>query len=109
MQEAEHSPYLLKEAIMFRNVQKEIFTHGSYAAILAATYVREAAAQLMLKNFYEALFLPYREYYLQLGVDFSPVAKFFLGHIEGVEDEHAAHALRDALCACRSESDLCSF
>jgi len=76
---------------------------------LAATYVREAAAQLMLKNFYESLFLPYREYYQQSGVNFSPVSKFFLGHIEGVEDEHAAHAMRDALCACRSENDLASF
>jgi hypothetical protein len=109
MQEAEHSSYLLKEAIAFRNVQKEIFTHGSYPAILAATYVREAAAQLMLKNFYESLFLPYCEYYQQSGVDFSPVSKFFLGHIEGVEDEHADHALRDALCACRSENDLAAF
>jgi hypothetical protein len=109
MQEAEHSPYLLGEAVAFRNVQKEIFTHGSYPALLAATYVREAAAQLMLKNFYESIFLPYREYYQRLGVDFSPVEKFFACHIDGVEEEHAEHALRDALSACRSENDLARF
>lgn len=109
MQQAENSPYLLKEAKTFREVQQEIFAYGSYPALLAATYVREAAAQLMLKSFYEAIFLPYRTLYRQKNIDFSPIVKFFASHIEGVEDEHAAHARAAALNACRNESDLVFF
>lgn len=109
MQQAELSPYLLKEAIQFRKVQNDIFAHGSYPALLAATYVRETAAQIMLTNFYQALFLPFCEYYQQKGIDFGPIVTFFAGHIEGVEDEHALHAMRDALSACRDENDLILF
>jgi hypothetical protein len=109
MQDAEFSPYLLDEAKRFRQVQKDIFAHGGYPELLAATCVRERAAQTMLTNFYEALFLPYGEQYRQIRVDFGPIRQFFTSHIEGVEDEHALHAMRDALSACRDKNDLQLF
>lgn len=109
MQEAANSPYLLSETIAFRQIQIEIFTNGKYPTLLAATYVRETAAQAMLTHFYEGIFKPWEGHYNKISVDFGPIRKFFAGHIEGVEEEHAEHAKNDALRACCCEDDFVAF
>ena len=104
LSEAAGSLYLLPEAIRFKKVQASLYGSSQYAVVLAAAFAQETAADPMLKTFYEALFVPYRNCYS--AAEFEVISEYFVCHLDGTEQRHSDDARRAVLRVCHDEADL---
>lgn len=95
------SKHLVNQVQQYRKVQTSLYESEKYALILAVSFAQETVASSMLRNFYESLFVPYKNAYTD--TEFESIALYFLAHIQGVEQRHAEDAKQAVLREC---SDL---
>lgn len=98
------SPYILPETRNFIKVAEKLYTHKNYLTVLGASYAQENAAVYMINDFYQSLFLPYKNFYDEL--EFYKISQYFHDHLCGVEENHAYNASLSIEKNCKTEKDV---
>ncbi len=104
LKEIHYSKWIIQETRSFIESQEKLYKNKVYCIVLGAAFAHESAATPMLSAFYHNLFKSYRNYYNDC--NFEDLSKYFLVHIDGLEEEHADNAGLAARRNCINEQSL---